>query len=251
MNDPNAKKKCWAASLGDCAGGISGEHLVSQSLFPDGSVIVQGFHWCKGKPKPIGLASLTANILCFKHNCDLSELDSSAKRTFDTLVESMALYEVRRKLHLRRYSIKQFLIDGNLLERWFLKTLINFGFEREWIIGEGQHPAGEPSEELVRIAFGRAAFRHKAGLYTASHVGEQVTVNDKFELHYSPKTIGNNLLAGMFTFSEYRFFLNLLPQEFKEFNGANLMHQTVKHWYQVPDDKGRQVKSHRLGIIWH
>ncbi|HWG18978.1 MAG TPA: hypothetical protein VG225_00525 [Terracidiphilus sp.] len=250
-NEQLVDKKCWAASLGDCSGGISREHLVSQSLFPTGSVVVQGLHWCKDEPKPVGIESLTSKILCRKHNSDLSDVDSAAKRTFDTFVESMRLLDARRNLHLRRYTMKRFTINGLLLERWFLKTLINIGFDREWIIGEGGHPAGEPSEELVEIAFGKAKFRPKAGLYTAAYAGENVTViYDGFGLHYTPKTIGNSLLAGGFTFGGYRFFLNLLPQELREHQGSDLIYRTVRHWYQVPDDKGRQVKSHRLDITW-
>lgn len=37
-------KGCWAASLGDCEGKISREHLVSQALFPDGNITVSGLH---------------------------------------------------------------------------------------------------------------------------------------------------------------------------------------------------------------
>ena len=41
-NCSRMKKECWAASLGDCGGGISREHLVSQSFFPEGNITVQG-----------------------------------------------------------------------------------------------------------------------------------------------------------------------------------------------------------------
>jgi len=224
-----AVARCWAASLGDCEGKISREHLVSQE-------------------KTVGLAALTGKILCRKHNSGLSELDSVAKQAFETLDLSMQLFQLRSKLKSRRWTIQTYTIDGALLERWFLKTLINLSHDGPWIIGEGSHPAGMPNDELVRIAFGRAAFREKAGLYTAAHDGEQVALRQGLRL--APKTIGNNLLAGMFSFCGYRFFLSLLPEQFKEHQGSHLMYREVRHWYAPRDDKGRPVRSHRMDILW-
>jgi hypothetical protein len=241
-------KGCWAASLGDCEGKISREHLVSQALFPDGNIMVSGLRWCKDGPKTVGLAALTGKILCRKHNSELSELDTAVKQAFETFDASMQLFQVRSKLKSRRWAIKTFAIDGTSLERWFLKTLINLSHNGPWIIGEGSHPAGQPNPELVKIAFGRAAFREKAGLYTAAHDGEQVTLRQGLRL--TPKTIGDNLLAGMFSLCGYRFFLSLLPETFKEHQGSHLMYRDVHHWYAPRDDKGRTVRSHRLDITW-
>lgn len=249
MNDLiNTVTGCWAAPLGDCKGKISREHLVSQALFPEGNITVSGLHWCRDEPKTVGLAALTGNILCRKHNSELSELDTAVKQAFETLDASMQLFQLRSKLKSRRWTIKTFTIDGTLLERWLLKTLINLSHGGPWIIGEGSHPAGLPNDELVRIAFGRAVFQEKAGLYTAAHDGEQVTLRQGLRL--TPKTIGNNLLAGMFSFCGYRFFISLLPEQFKEHQGSHLMYHDVHHWYAPRDDKGRTVRSHRLDILW-
>jgi hypothetical protein len=244
----NAVARCWAAILGDCEGKISREHLVSQALFPEGKITVRGLHWCRDEEKTVGLAALTGKILCCKHNSELSDLDSAAKRAFETLDSSLQLFQVRNRLKARRWTVRTFTIDGALLERWFLKTLINLCHDGPWIIGEGSHPAGMPNDELVRIAFGRAVFREKAGLYTAAHDGEQVTLRQGLRL--TPKTIGNNLLAGMFSFCGYRFFLSLLPEQFKEHQGSHLMYRDVHQWYATRDDKGRSVRSHRLDILW-
>jgi hypothetical protein len=244
----NAVAKCWATSLGDCEGKISREHLVSQALFPEGKITVRGLHWCRDEEKTVGLAALTGKILCRKHNSDLSELDSAVKRAFETLDSSLQLFQLRSKLTRRRWTTQTYTIDGALLERWFLKTLINLSHGGPWIIGEGAYSAGAPNDELVRIAFGRAVFREKAGLYAVAHDGEQVALRQGLSL--TPKTIGNNLLAGMFSFCGYRFFLSLLPKQFKEHQGSRLMYRDVHHWYATRDDKGRLVRSHRLDILW-
>ena len=73
-------KDCWASSLGDCGGGISREHLVSESIFPNQSIYVQGMDWCLDAPKLVRIESLTAKILCRDHNSRLSELDAVADR---------------------------------------------------------------------------------------------------------------------------------------------------------------------------
>jgi hypothetical protein len=158
----------------------------------------------------------------------------------------MQLFHVRSKLKSRRWAIKTFTIDGKLLDRWFLKTLINLSHDGPWIIGEGSHPAGLPNDELVKIAFGRATFQEKAGLYTAAHDGEHVTLRQGLSL--TPKTIGDNLLAGLFSLRGCRFFLSLLPEGFKEHQGSHLMYRDVYHRYAPRDDKGRPVRSHRLDI---
>src|SRR4051794_31716079 len=74
---------CWAACLGNCADKPSREHIVSRGLFIGDTVRVEGFHWCKTGPREVGLASLTAKILCKKHNSDLSEVDTGGAEAFN------------------------------------------------------------------------------------------------------------------------------------------------------------------------
>jgi hypothetical protein len=244
-----AVKGCWAASLGDCDGKISREHLVSQALFPDGGVRVRGFHWCKDESKNVGLGAMTGKILCQKHNNDLSELDSAAKQTFDTFNDAWTLHESRQKVITRSWSQKTFTVDGVLLERWFLKTLINIGHGGEWIIGAGTHSPGMPSDELVQIVFGRASFLQKSGLYIASNNGPtEVVVMPGLSL--TPKTIGRNLMAGMFDFCGMRFLLSLVHEELKQERGERLSHHVAHLQYATHDDKRRSVKSHRIDIMW-
>jgi hypothetical protein len=73
-------EECWANCLRNCSNKITREHLVSQSLFVVNRVVVQGFPWCKDAPKEVSLASLTAKILCSKHNNDLSHIDTAIRQ---------------------------------------------------------------------------------------------------------------------------------------------------------------------------
>jgi len=40
---------CWAEPLGDCAGKMSREHIVTRGIFENDGTFVQGFPWC---PQP-------------------------------------------------------------------------------------------------------------------------------------------------------------------------------------------------------
>jgi hypothetical protein len=139
-------------------------------------------------------------------------------------------------------------VDGPLLERWFLKTIINLSHGSQWIIGEGSHGVGRASDELVQIAFGKAAFQPKAGLYTAVHDGEKITFRKV--CGFRRRRSGDNLLAGMFSLCGFRFFLSLIRDDLEQHQGSHLMYHTVRHGYSTYDDKGRRVRSRRLDIIW-
>jgi len=78
-------RRCWAAVLGNCGGGISGEHLVSKRLFRRKTVVVQGLPWNEKNPQSIGLNALTANILCRDHNSALSIVDDEGIAAFHAI----------------------------------------------------------------------------------------------------------------------------------------------------------------------
>jgi hypothetical protein len=228
-------RSCWAHSLGDCVGGLTGEHTVSQGLFDTNEIMVQGFRWCPDAPKKIGLASLVANILCKKHNSGLSDLDSAAKDAFNVFREAVRLNNVRQKMKRPPvWNIRRLTIDGPRLERWLLKTLINVGFGGDWAIGEGNHPKGTVSPELVEIAFGHRSFSEWAGMYTIARAGQQMDSMDR--VNVMPLTQGTNPNAARFNFRGYSLFLNLLAKGFQMDGQSNLLYRNVTHKWDV---KGR------------
>jgi hypothetical protein len=201
-------KTCWSECLGDCSDKISREHIVSRSLFDGESVMVHGFSWCKDEEKEIGLSSLTARILCIKHNNDLSDVDIEGAHAFDVLREMTRLSNVREKMKPRLWHVVRYTIDGLLLERWFLKTLINISTNSEYPIGNFAKRAGQPSELLVKIAFGYQAFTGRSGLYLAAHIGQKIDSSDK--LIFAPLIKNEDYIAGgLFSFRGFRFLLFL------------------------------------------
>jgi hypothetical protein len=70
-------RTCWASVLGDCGGGISGEHVLSACVFDGPEVLVHGLPWSAEGEKKIPPKRLVGNVLCKRHNERLSAVDSA------------------------------------------------------------------------------------------------------------------------------------------------------------------------------
>jgi hypothetical protein len=111
-------EKCYMSELRACHGGISGEHLISESvirlLAGDGQFTIGGTPWLpEGESKAVGPKSLTANCLCERHNGALSPLDEAARYLFAALKSCLE----------KAPDASNYIASGHDLERWLLKTL--------------------------------------------------------------------------------------------------------------------------------
>jgi hypothetical protein len=200
---------CWAQSLGGCGNKLSREHIVSASLFTANTIKVQGFPWCRDAQVEIGVSGLTAKILCAKHNNDLSPLDEIAGKAFETMRAVRDLGETRKKLKQRIWNVKQFKVDGALLERWFLKTLVNIACGGECPIGRDSDTDGRPSNRLVRMAYGQERFENRAGLYLVARKGMTLNLEDRLQCLPLIKERDNRVEGALFTFFGLAFLLFL------------------------------------------
>jgi hypothetical protein len=190
-------------------------------------VRVHGFPWCRAAPTEIGIKGLTAKILCGKHNSDLSDIDDHGGKAFGILREVARISEERKRMKPRPWKIVEHTIDGRVLERWCLKTLINLCCHRDHPIGRDSATPGRPSERLVRVAYNRESFVNRAGLYFVIRVGMMINTSDAIE--FTP-LIQNGLYieGGLFTFRGYMLLLYLEPEGPPEplsglvFNGEDL-----------------------------
>src|SRR5262249_34764344 len=128
MRSPSTDR-CWAKSLRDCAGPMSGEHYFTAGLFDGDKVFIHGLDWCKDKPKRVGKQSLVKNVLCKSHNERLSILDDEAISAFKAMREERDLTAQRTRMKPKYWTVRRWEIRGPLLERWFLKTLIGLACE--------------------------------------------------------------------------------------------------------------------------
>jgi len=200
-------ERCWAKSLGDCEGPLSGEHYFTAGLFETDKVFIYGLDWCKEKPKEIGKKSLVKNILCKSHNERLSVLDDEAIRAFKIFTEERKLNDIRTQMKARYWNVNKWSIKGPLLERWFLKTLIGIACEGDRPIGPESSEPGQPSANLVRTAYGFEEFHGRSGLYSLASVGLVVNIRDRIE--YIPMAHPDCLPGALFCFMGYCFVLHL------------------------------------------
>ena len=138
-----------------------------------------------------------------------------------------------------RWTVKKYVLDGAMVGAWFLKTLINIGFDGKYSIGSDATVAGRPSERLVRIAYGLESFQGKAGMYTMSRVGMEFALEDRvsFSPIMSRAPHGEYVVAGIFVFRGFQFLLYLEPEgpqdltgiyfKGQHLRGTSLMFQTL------------------------
>jgi hypothetical protein len=226
-------------------------------LFQSGKVLVEGFPWCAKSPIEIGIGSLTAKILCTKHNNDLSPIDQEGAKAFSTIQEINRVLNIRRAMKPHAWKIVRHRISGTALERWCLKTLINICCDREFPIGSETEIPGRPSERLIRIAYGEAPFDDRAGLYLAAHLGMRFRLDDS--VSFAPLLKHkHHVEGGLFTFRGINLLLFLEaggPPSPNELNGVMLTDLDLGqarlsyHHQKIEFKLGRYV-SHTLLFDW-
>lgn len=200
---------CWAAILEGCAGGSSGEHLISANLFDGPRITVSGFPWCVGREVEIGLQSFTSNILCRRHNSALSDIDAAGGAAFRLLEEVVRRWrEDLQTATTRRLRPTTYEFDGRMLEKWFAKSTVNLFCvnatdDMTWSI-EGAPPKAPP-RSIVRPIFGESDFPEPLGLYIARLADP---TEPSAIVGFAPVyTYQDELVAGLFAFRGICFAL--------------------------------------------
>lgn len=146
--------RCWASSLGNCDG-MSGEHVVSNVIFKSlcsCPVYIDGVKRIRN-----GLPTANAekaNILCRNHNSTLSPLDS--------VIGEIAIFLA--KGNDERFE-ETLYIEGEKLERWAFKTLVNF-MAAGWLSDKKY----KPSKNIVEIIYGLKSPSKYIGIYSVDGI---------------------------------------------------------------------------------
>jgi hypothetical protein len=146
---------------------MSREHCVSEIALREisgdpggGTIEVCGLPWLNGGTRTLPTASLTARVLCKRHNEALSGLDARAAecvRGLDAIHDGFGDGQAATQV-----------VDGDLLERWMLKTLCGSLASENMVNQVGDRvPGWQPSREWLDILYGQAPFRRGCGLYLA------------------------------------------------------------------------------------
>ena len=197
---------CWAQILGGCRGGPSKEHVISDGIlefFSDLTIL--GLPWCRTEPKHVGPASLVARNLCVAHNSQLSGTDAAAILLFRALhnqsdPQAPATGEV-------------IAVRGSELERWFLKTSINFMLQERTLPSfPYRSESGRVPVELVRLAFGLDVLAAPLGLYWRGDVGQKLIPAVRFD--FASLLVHDDTVGGFgWSFREHSFVYWFHPSE--------------------------------------
>lgn len=117
----HSNPKCFASILGNCKGDITKEHYVSRNLLTQlgQDITVSGFRWLnQGESRVVGISSLTAKILCKRHNAELSKIDDKIGIFFSTLRKFTTNFNGSKS------AIQVF--NGGNIELWALKVVCGF-----------------------------------------------------------------------------------------------------------------------------
>ena len=179
-------RECYAKALGNCKGKLTDEHYVSEHVLSQfevgGELNVAGLpfaHLLGGRS--VSASSLTARILCEKHNNDLSPVDTVWGKF---LMEFFTAHNALLDGTLTTDSVLS--IDGTLLERWMLK------FASGWIssgnarLDGGQTVAHKtpPPIGLLRMLYALDPFPNKWGWYTLAPAPK--TSDDRMHFGLTP-----------------------------------------------------------------
>lgn len=248
-------EKCWANVLNNCDGGISREHVVSKCLFTSSEIDVKGFSWCKVQSKRIGIEAITKKCLCRKHNSELTNLDAAASHAFDVLRKQTKLSNDRSKEPGKRFKKFTFSINATALEKWLLKSLINFSYGSEYFIGHESNKKGMPSEHLVKVVFGIESFCAINGMYVAYKKGGLINFTDTVQ--FAPIIKDQKYIyGGKFTFRGVLLFMDISPDgmkiPFEDIPGTNHEWENIylsKKFKQIKATHGNRV-SHVVKFNW-
>jgi hypothetical protein len=228
---------------------MSQEHLVSECLY-EGEIRVKGLPWCKETEKTMRIETLTAPFLCRHHNQSLSEVDGAAKQTLGALREACDLWERRKNIRTRNWTLKYFTTDMLLLERWCLKTLININLSgKPGLPVDAEGKSNRPTDELVRIVFGLERFTPPTGLYRIAVKGETLSEVGDGHIHVTTKGLNGRLGGAQFNLWGLPFFLSLVREPIS-WVGGHLMRGETKQWFCTWDRKNRRVNSHLMTFTY-
>ncbi len=180
-------KKCYMKELRSCDGGISGEHLISESIIlllkADGDFTVSGLPWMDdGETKILGSKSLTANRLCRKHNSALSPLDAAALFFFSSLKSCLD----------READSMRYLVSGHDIERWLLKTLKTMATSGNLARGREQLSGAFSSDvQVLDMLDDPRHWPEGTGLYCVMNAGDLTENHNRFQLAPLPTRVVN------------------------------------------------------------
>ena len=176
-----AHERCYLNVTRDCSSQLSREHYVSRTVLEKlGEIIaISGAHWIEsGCTFQTSVESLTAKILCKRHNEALSPLDSEAGIFFGALLN--AFVDLDRKTLSKKRTFH--LASGEALELWFLKVACGHYFGSAAQDGFKLKQTYQIDLARVAKAFFHSEWDSRCGLYFKGSAGDRLTTSGRIDI---------------------------------------------------------------------
>jgi hypothetical protein len=201
--------KCYASLLGDCDGKITKEHFISASLLKhlhnDPEFSISGFM----RPGIDAIysktpLSMSAKMLCKKHNEDLSELDNEILKISRISADAWAHSSKGLALHCN--------VRGDFLERWVLKVTIGQAISGNAAKNDIPVKMFQPSVNWLNILFGKTTMPERLGLYFAPKIIDflaQDSNTNKGAFIFAPLFMETEFIGAMTRLFGFPFILTM------------------------------------------
>lgn len=183
-----AHADCYLRDTNNCSPDISREHYISANVLEqiaasEKAINLSGVPFlAEGETRALPVSSLTAKILCQRHNVALSPLDQEAGRFFKMLTETM----MRKAKGPGSSKRELWLASGTAVELWMLKVACGLYFSR---VGSANRNSISDTHyvdmEKVVDAF-EGKWQERAGLYFNGDAGTLLTT--AFHVRAAPLT---------------------------------------------------------------
>lgn len=168
-------QKCYANTRGGCSTKVSGEHFISECLiklytFGDPNVKIK-HDTGHGVQQFVSPKQFKTNILCDKHNSDLSKADDAAL-AFATFIRAIALQYLNGAGDWGEEE--EITISGEDFQIWVLKLILNHAVGKAFNGRKVEFPP-----ESIDLLLGRAMWPRNWGLCVSGDTSHE-------ELRYRP-----------------------------------------------------------------
>jgi len=200
-----AHPRCYANSLQDCSSKISGEHIISNNILElfeqNKSIKVTGLPFIEKEAfNLLSRKSLVSNILCTKHNHDISAYDAEAGKLFRSIIN------FDNDFYQANPTNEHIFLNGGFIEKWMLKIVCG-------LIAAGHIASGkirtsvQLNDIYINLLFTDGVWPPHWGLYFK--IPENSAIHKYNCAGVRPMTAGNEIKAMEYLINNFKFFLIL------------------------------------------
>jgi hypothetical protein len=242
-----AQNGCYLGHTNDCAEGISREHYISETVLEqlsEPAVAIEGVFWLPpGERKFVGINSLTANILCVRHNSTLSVLDAEAGQFLRTVKRIHASMNTKSLSRKRLVSI----VSGEALEQWILKVACGLFYAK--IASHGRQQIANDhvvDDSIIAEGLFSKRWHRDCGLYMRAAVGQRVPGVNAISMAPATSTNEKRYVGIRVDIIGLEFAVIFDPR------GASAAQLAAEGWHFRPTDVSfrSKLRTHWLVLTW-